>query len=113
MRDPSSRSSFACATSAGLNVARVKTGLDQQKVHAAFDQALGLLVVAVAQLLEGDVAAQGDGFRGGPERAGDETGLSGRRKFVRGLARQLRAANTFSSWVLSASPNSASTIGEP
>ncbi len=38
---------------AGLDVARIEPGFEQQKIDAAFDQRLGLFVVAVAQLLEG------------------------------------------------------------
>ena len=60
---------------AGLDVARVKTGFEQQKIHAAFDQGLRLLVVAVAQLLEGHVAAQGQGFGGGAHGSGYEARL--------------------------------------
>ena len=84
----------------GLGVERVEDGLDQQEIGAAVDQALDLLAIGRAQLVEGDGAEAGIGDvrrdRGGavgrPERAGDETapavfflGQRGR------LARQRRA----------------------
>ena len=87
---PSSRSRFADGEEAGFDVAGVEAGFDQEDVGAAFDQSLGLDVVAVAELLEGDVAAQGDGFGGGPHGSGDEARFGGGGEFVGGLARQLR-----------------------
>jgi hypothetical protein len=40
----------------GLGIERVKDGLDQEQIGAAFQQALGLFAVGVAQLIEADVA---------------------------------------------------------
>jgi hypothetical protein len=80
----------------GLGVEGVEDGLDQQHVGAALDQALDLLVVGRAQLLEVDVARAGvvdvgadaGGLGRGAERAGDEARLVGRAELVAGGARQ-------------------------
>ena len=57
----------------GLAVERVLHGLQQQQVDAAFDQSLGLLLVGVRELVEGDAAGDGNGLGRRPHRARHET----------------------------------------
>ena len=67
-----------------LGVQRVKNGLDQQQVGAAVEQAVDLLAIGLAQIVEGDGAIAGIGDvgrdRGGAvgraQRAGDEARLA-------------------------------------
>ena len=67
-----------------LGVQRVEDGLDQQQIGAAVEQALDLLAIGLAQIVEGDGAIAGVGDirrdRGGAvgraERAGDEARLA-------------------------------------
>ena len=59
-------------SSAGLHVARVLAGLEQQEVRAALHQRAGLLVVGLPQLVESDAAGDRDGLGGGAHGAGDE-----------------------------------------
>ena len=62
-----------------LDVERVLAGLQQQRVRTARDQPLGLGVVAVAHLVEGDTAGDRDGARAGAHGAHHEAGtLRGR-----------------------------------
>ena len=75
---------------AGFDVARIEPGFEQQKIDAAFDQRLGLLIVAVAQLLEAHVAAKSQRFGGRPDRSGDEAGLLGGGKLGSGFAGDVR-----------------------
>ena len=64
----------------GLGVERVEDGFDQQQVGAAVEQALDLLAVGLAQIVErhravagiGDVRRDRGGAVGRPQRAGDE-----------------------------------------
>ena len=65
-------------------------GFDQQQIHAAVEQPGGLRVVAVAQLVHGDVAAERNRFRSRTHGSGDETGLRGGRELVRRFAGDLR-----------------------
>ena len=68
----------------GLGVKRVEDGLDQQQVGTAVEQALDLLAIGVAQIVEGDGAVAGirnvgrdrRGAVGRADRAGDEAGLA-------------------------------------
>ena len=68
----------------GLGVQRVEDGFDQQQVGAAVEQAVDLLAIGLAQVVEGDGAVAGVGDvgrdRGGAvgraERAGDEARLA-------------------------------------
>ena len=67
-----------------LGVQRIENGLDQQQVGAAVEQAVDLLAIGLAQIVEGDGAVAGVGNvgrdRGGPvgraQRAGDEARLA-------------------------------------
>ena len=84
-----------------LGVERVEDRLDQEQVAAAFEQALGLFAIGVAQLGEGDVAggrivdvgADARRPRRRPERAGDEAGLVDAGELGARLARQARAGD--------------------
>ena len=60
------------AEQAGLDVARVLGGLQQQVVGAAGHQSEGLEAEVVGQLLEGDAAGHRDRLGGRPHRAADE-----------------------------------------
>ncbi len=73
-----------------LQVAGVKAGFKQQQVRAAFEQTIGLHIVAVAQLAEADVGAQRERLSGGAHRARHEARLRCGGKFVSRLAGQLR-----------------------
>jgi hypothetical protein len=67
-----------------LGVQRVENGFDQQQIGAAVEQAVDLLAIGLAQIVEGDGAIAGVRYvgrdRGGAvgraERAGDETRLA-------------------------------------
>ena len=67
----------------GLGVQGVEDRLDQEEVHAAFDQSPGLLGIGVAKLLEGDgaegrvvhVRSDREGLRGRPQGTRHEAGL--------------------------------------
>ncbi len=76
----------------GLGVARVEAGLDHQDVHPALDQRLGLRIVGVAKLREGDAARGADRFRRRPHRPRDEARPFRCRELVRRLPRQLGRA---------------------
>src|ERR1700722_1520172 len=71
---------------AGFDVARILTSFEKKDVRAAFDQALGLLMIIISKLLEGDAAGDADGFGGGSHRARDETRLGGGGEIVGSLA---------------------------
>ena len=79
-RTPRASVTSAMAADRRLGVERVEDGLDQQQVGAAVEQALDLLGIGAAQLVEGDGAEAGigdvgrdrSGAVGRPERAGDE-----------------------------------------
>ena len=74
----------------GFGVQCVENCFQQQKIGAAFDEAAGLLVIHVAQLVESDAARSGavhilrhrGGAIGRPERPCDEAVLSRVRDFV-------------------------------
>ncbi len=75
-----------------LRTQEVVHRLDDQKVDAAFQQAVGELLVGVAKVVEGDLAEGGElGPR--PHRPCDEPGGGGGRVAVRGLACDPRACN--------------------
>ena len=84
----------------GLAVERVEDRLDQQDVHAVHEPA-GLLVVGIADLVEGDVAKarvvdvgrDGERLVGGPDGAGDEARFVGGGEGVGGLAGDLGAGH--------------------
>ena len=63
------------ADETGLAVERVVDGFEQQDVGAAFDQAFGLQLVAVAHLIERDAAGDRDALGRRPHRARDEARL--------------------------------------
>ena len=75
---------FGNGVERGLGVQRVEDGLDQQEIGAAVEQALDLLAIGGAQIVEGDGAVAGIGHvrrdRGGAvgraDRAGDKAGLA-------------------------------------
>jgi hypothetical protein len=72
-----------------LEAARIEARLDQEKIAAAFDQRLGLLIVGVAQLRERRRHRDIQVLVGGSHGARDEPGLAWRRELIRRLARQL------------------------
>ena len=74
------------ADQAGLDVARVLGGLQEQVVGAAGHQAQGLDAEILDQPLEGDATRDGDGFGRGPHGAADEAGLLRRRVAGAGAA---------------------------
>ena len=80
---------FLHADQAGLDVAGVLRGFEQQDVGAALDQSFRLVVVVLAQLVEGDAAGDRDGLRRRPHRARDESRLVRGREFFSGLAGEL------------------------
>ena len=56
MRRPSSRAQLLDGHQPGFDVARIVAGFEQQNVRAAIDQRLGLIVVILLQMVEGDGA---------------------------------------------------------
>ena len=74
------------ADQAGLHVARVLAGFEQQVVGAAGREPQGLDAEVVPQLFEGDAAGHRDRLRRRPHRAADEALAAGRGA---GLASQL------------------------
>ena len=71
----------------GLEASGVETSLDQQEIGATFDQPLGLLVIRIVQLREGDGRGDVQVLVGGAHGAGDETRLGWGGKLVGRLAR--------------------------
>src|SRR5271156_1920374 len=76
---------------AGFDVARILTSFEKKDVRAAFDQAVGLLVIIISELLERNSAGDADGFGGGTHGACDETRLSGGGEIVGSLASECRS----------------------
>ena len=97
---PRASADFGDRVERRLGVERVEDGLDQQQIGAAVEQAVDLLAIGLAQIVEGDGAVAGIGNvgrdRGGAvgraERAGDKARLAvlGAHP-LGGGARQLRA----------------------
>ena len=85
------------AEQAGLDVARILAGLEQQNVGAAFHQGLGLLVKILSKLLERDAAGDGDGLVVGPMEPATKRGLAGVENSSAAWRASL-AATAFSSW---------------
>src|SRR3984957_17032705 len=75
---------------AGFDIARILTSFEKKDVRATFNQAMGLFVIIISKLLEGDAAGDADGFGGGTHRARDEARLSGSGEIVGSLARECR-----------------------
>ena len=76
------------ALMAALIVKQVLLRLDQQRIHAAGDQAAELLGVAVLQRVQGGVPKRRQ-LRPRADRADDETRLLRRVEFLAGFARNL------------------------
>jgi len=72
----------------GLEVQRVLAGLEEQRVHAAFDQRARLAVIRVEHLLEGDAARNRDGPGAGAHAAQHEARSPVGGPAVGGLASQ-------------------------
>src|SRR5580704_7115139 len=76
---------------AGFDVARILTSFQEKDVRAAFDQALGLLMISISKLREGDAAGDADGLSGGTHRACHEARLGGGGEIVRSLTSECRS----------------------
>src|SRR5262249_54999188 len=74
-----------------FGVAGIEDGFEEEEIGATVDEAVGVGVVAGLELVECDVAAEGQGFGGGSDGAGDKAGLRGRRKFGRALTSEARS----------------------
>jgi hypothetical protein len=72
-----------------LGLQQILAGFDQQHVHAALDQRLGLLAISRGHLVVADVAQRGQ-LGGGAHRAGDKAGLFRGRVLVGHRAGQTR-----------------------
>ena len=88
MAKPTSRRSLWMAEEAGLDVAGILAGFEDQEVGAAFDECLGLIVEIAGQFVEGYAAGDGDRFGGGPHGAGDEAAPARGGELVSDLAGQ-------------------------
>ena len=82
-----------------LGVQRVEDGLDQQQIGAAVEQALDLLAIGRAQIVEGDGAEAGVGDvgrdRGGAVGRADGAGDKARLAVLGGDARRRRCARAW------------------
>jgi hypothetical protein len=95
-----------------LDLENVLGRLDEQYVHAALDERLGLLVEVRGQLLEGDLREHRVGARrehaGGPHRAGDEARAVRRGVLVARRAREARRGDVDLAHLVAEAP-----LGQP
>ena len=78
---------------AGLDVARILAGFEQQNIGAAIDQRFGEIVVILLQMVERNGAADGDAFACRTHGTGHEARLARGGELARRLARQPRRRN--------------------